>query len=367
MPELQEVFRVATQEVRPEPGALERQFRGQRRRSARRKAGAVGLALALALVAGVIAVQASRDTGQGGGTVPADTGSGPSTLQLEGAGLAFSEDGTQVFVGGAKGLVYDAQTGALLRSVEDERSDGVVGFSPDGELFVTATGGELQELHTFVHETATGAELLDIRKACCVAVFTADGRRLALPYAGHTRVIDVESGDVVNDLELFGTVAFSPDGDQLVVTSSEEGIVALIFDLGPLSSEEPVVTLRGSSTGEPFVTQVAWSPDGSTLVTVSNDREAVLWDATTGTERSAIASTSGRFTSVAFGSDPERFATGSSDGTAIVWQLTGSDARPIFTEQVDMGNRDWLTVALSPDGTRSMASSGSQTTVWDLS
>jgi hypothetical protein len=51
MPEVQEVFRMATQKVRPEPGALERQLENQRRRSRRRKTGVLALAAALGLVA----------------------------------------------------------------------------------------------------------------------------------------------------------------------------------------------------------------------------------------------------------------------------------------------------------------------------
>ena len=43
MPEVQEVFRMATQKVGPDPGAMERQHREQRRRTTRRKAGVYGL------------------------------------------------------------------------------------------------------------------------------------------------------------------------------------------------------------------------------------------------------------------------------------------------------------------------------------
>ncbi len=55
MPEVQEVFRMATQKVKPDPGAMERQFRGQRRRTTRRKAGVYGLVAALVIAAAVVA------------------------------------------------------------------------------------------------------------------------------------------------------------------------------------------------------------------------------------------------------------------------------------------------------------------------
>lgn len=53
MPEIQEVFRMATQKVRPDPEALERQHRDQRRRVATRRA-AVYVMVAVLVVTGVV-------------------------------------------------------------------------------------------------------------------------------------------------------------------------------------------------------------------------------------------------------------------------------------------------------------------------
>ena len=64
MPEVQEVFRMATQKVRPDPGALERQQRQQRRSSIRRKVGAYGLVAAVVGAIAVVAVRAGVDSGE---------------------------------------------------------------------------------------------------------------------------------------------------------------------------------------------------------------------------------------------------------------------------------------------------------------
>jgi dipeptidyl aminopeptidase/acylaminoacyl peptidase len=64
MPDVQEVFRMATQKVRPDPGALERQNRNQRRHSIKQRAGAYALVAVLVIAAvliGVLALQ-QRDT-----------------------------------------------------------------------------------------------------------------------------------------------------------------------------------------------------------------------------------------------------------------------------------------------------------------
>jgi TolB protein len=86
MPEVQEVFRMATQKVRPDPEALERQHRGQRRRVAQKRAAVYGL-VALLLVAGV-AIGIS--TLGGDDVQPAGSGSNPTLAPEPGAEQALS-------------------------------------------------------------------------------------------------------------------------------------------------------------------------------------------------------------------------------------------------------------------------------------
>jgi WD40 repeat protein len=376
MPEVQEVFRMATQKVRPEPGGLERQFQGQRRRSARRKAAAVGLVAALVIVAGVVAIQVLRDLGQeGGGTVPADTGPAPSTIELNGFGEGFSEDGTRLLVtseDNSREYLYDSATGELLQTVDlqYEHGDGLIAFSSDRRLFATAVGDPAC-CDTYVYGTATGRELAHVGKACCYAVFSPDGTQIAVPYflgdEHASRVVDAETGATVNEFDFIGNFAFSPDGRQIAVTSDEEGIIARVFDLGGPIKSDPVLTLPGENSGEALDTQVAWSADGSTIATSNTGRDAVVWDATTGEMRFEISSPSGRITWVDYGSDPTRVATGSSDGTAIVWDISGGEAQPLITHHFDVGKFDFLAVDLSPDGSRLMATNARyETTVWGI-
>lgn len=71
MPDVQEVFRVATQKIRPEPGFVDRQFESQRRRTRTRRNGAIALVIVLGLTAVVVAIRAleertgPRPAGQG--------------------------------------------------------------------------------------------------------------------------------------------------------------------------------------------------------------------------------------------------------------------------------------------------------------
>jgi hypothetical protein len=64
MPEVQEVFRMATQKIRPDLGALERQHGQQRRRTIRRKIGVYGVVAALVAVIAVVAVRSGVDSAE---------------------------------------------------------------------------------------------------------------------------------------------------------------------------------------------------------------------------------------------------------------------------------------------------------------
>ena len=74
MPEMQEVFRMATQKVRPDPGFVDRQYENQRRQSRRRKAGALAL-VAVLVVAGVVIGISTLRSGDEGKVIP---GSAPT-------------------------------------------------------------------------------------------------------------------------------------------------------------------------------------------------------------------------------------------------------------------------------------------------
>jgi Tol biopolymer transport system component len=99
MPDVQEVFRLATQKVRPEPGARERQFRRQRKRAVGQKVWVYALVAAFVIAANVIAVTRLPENSSkpANGTKPS---SSPAGTSLEHAVVVDLDGRVQVDVSG---------------------------------------------------------------------------------------------------------------------------------------------------------------------------------------------------------------------------------------------------------------------------
>ena len=91
---------------------------------------------------------------------------------------------------------------------------------------------------------------------------------------------------------------------------------------------------------------MAFSPDGETVITGSDDRTARLWDAATGRPVGPPLTHRGTVCAVAFSPDGKTVITGSQDNTARLWDAaTGQPLGPTLTHQGTV-----FAVAFSPDG-----------------
>jgi len=141
------------------------------------------------------------------------------------------------------------------------------------------------------------------------------------------------------------SVAFSPDGSQVLTGSGDN--TAKLWDA---ATGTEIRTFSGYAS---YVSSVAFSPDGSQVLTGSGEATAKLWDAATGTEIRTFTGHAAPVYSVAFSPDGSQVLTGSRDDTAKLWDAaTGTEIRT-FTGHTDRV----CSVAFSPDGSQVLTGS----------
>ncbi len=151
------------------------------------------------------------------------------------------------------------------------------------------------------------------------------------PLTGHT-------GGVI-------VAAFSPDGSR-IVTASDDGTARVWSADG---KAQPIV-LRGHDGP---VLSAAFSPDGSRIVTASDDATARVWSADGTAPPIVLRGHDSSVVSAAFSPDGSRIVTASVDATARVWSADGT-ARPVILR----GHEAFLlSAAFSPDGSRIVTAS----------
>ena len=148
--------------------------------------------------------------------------------------------------------------------------------------------------------------------------------------------------------------AFSPDGT-CIITASQDS-TARIWNA---TTGKEMLALQGHKGG---VHSAAFSPDGTRIVTASQDKTARIWDAATGQKMLVLQGHENLVNSAAFSPDGSRIVTASWDKTVRIWDAATGQKMLVL-----QGHRGGVnSAAFSPDGTRIVTTSQDKTArIWD--
>ena len=321
MPEIQEVFRMATQKVRPDPEALDRQHRGQRRRVVRKRATVYALVVALVVAGAVVAIGTLGSDHQqpaGEGTNPpppqtaeqtlsiVDVGTGAPTeftVPAGASGFDFTLDGSIAYTdldenGNTQVFVMDADGSNVQQLTHGEGGARQPDWSPDGSMIA------------YERETSDGPQIFTVQVSDGVSTritnepegavdpggWAPDGGSIvfsASNAAGNrytARSVDLTSGQTSQIVPDGSTPTSSPDGAWIAFNSwSKNPTVRLILANSDGSARRTIARFTLDDGYQ------QWSPDSTQIAFVdttdTDGSGTYLYDVVTGRTRFVTSGT----------------------------------------------------------------------------
>jgi WD40 repeat protein/tetratricopeptide (TPR) repeat protein/tRNA A-37 threonylcarbamoyl transferase component Bud32 len=250
--------------------------------------------------------------------------------------LALHPDGKRLAVGCGShksGTVHWIDTTTLQSVGPALKHAGPVGalaIRADGRLLLSAVFLQGSNSRVRCWDVDSGQPRgASLASSCKGAVFRPDGAVFVVVDAGFVHLHDAATGKIVQELPLesragVACLAFSPDGNKLVVAPATTGKVrpapARVWDLTSGGRRPPA----GQPLGQPLlhtgpIKSVAFSPDGQQIVTASADGTAQRWDAASGQPVGPALHHGQGVASACFAPDGRTLTTRDEQGTLFCW------------------------------------------------
>jgi WD40 repeat protein len=303
--------------------------------------------------------------------------------------ILFSEEGERYKRGNARIWIskFESQNPKILNIY---KGGDIVNIAADGSHFI-----EEKKDYYYLSETLAYSTPLQILPANLGSLFvslprlfsfSADGRFLLAPRGedavgfpqGKKAVVwDTKSWQPVfttDELEEeINTVAFSPDGTRLLLSLGEDFSVGFLGGGGTTLNAALVWDMETKTevlrlAHDDAVVEAVYSPDGNTILTITDDRITRLWDAQTGQEKFVLNTDSYRMFVAAYNPDGTLIATSSASeefkkSWVNILDAETGQVKHSFTLETKLG----YALAFSPDGTHLLAGLTDEARVWDVS
>ena len=293
--------------------------------------------------------------------------------------IAFSPDGNMIVSTSSDNTIrlWDVNTSEHLRTLSTEHTNWIysVAFSPDGKTIVSASDDIIEGKTICLWHAHTGERLRTLSghtDSVQSVAFSPTGHIIAsASQDGTIRLWHVNTGEHLRTLsghtDRVFNVVFNPDGST-IASASHDGTICL-WDI---RTGENIRTLSEHISG---VYSIAFSPDGSTIAGVGAGSNIRLWNVHTnenfrtlsgGHVHAFYGAHGASINSVAFSPDGKTIVSGSNDRnyTICLWNAdTGENIRTFSTEHTS-----WIYhIAVSPDGNSIISASADNTLrLWDM-
>jgi outer membrane lipoprotein-sorting protein len=252
--------------------------------------------------------------------------------------FAATADGkTLATVIGYEVQLRDAATGKVTHTWATEETLSSLDFSPDGKILAASISQWAQH----GGKKWGGAQLWDVEQARLLRTIKSDnwpvsfiryvdGRQLAM-VTSSVKLWDVATGELARVFPGMHVADFSPDGQTIacqVASSPTDPNVARVdlYNLRDGSLVKSFTSEKGRARS--WVTSIAFSPGGRLLATTDWNGTVTLWDVASGQRKLTIADHKAGVLAAAFSPDGTTLATGSEDKTLRLRKLPADLIQP---------------------------------------
>lgn len=292
--------------------------------------------------------------------------------------LVFSPDGKTILAGTSDKSVklWDVQTASLISTLTGHKNavEEVI-FSPDGLFALTSTKEVGDENNSIIIWDLNAAKIkYQLNNDCSFGfTFSPDGS-IAIYNAGRSfKTVDLSTGKSAKIFDFYGfpfnvnyvsnsKQAFVSDGNDLFLVDIENRsklktyhnkslvIEALLSPDGKFIAVQSfqLSVFNKESTeliwSQPLLNQlprsIAFTKDGSQLITGHADNTIRVWDTFTGKELRTVTGHAGAITAIAISPDGKRMVSGAADNSIKLWDLSNFDL--IYTMSANDDGSKWI-------------------------